>query len=79
MLSVFPCFFCVPFPLLPKLLWRGPRRHAPRICFPFLELPFQQPDLEVSFPLILHMLLQPVCKAIGFLVKVINCRLNPLA
>jgi hypothetical protein len=33
-----------------------------------------QPDLEISFPLILRMLIQPVCEAVGFLVKLPDCR-----
>ena len=49
------CFRCVPFPSLPKLLWRGPRRDAQRILFSLLDLVFQQPDLEVPFPLLNQM------------------------
>ena len=78
MFGVISCFICVPFPLLPKFLWRGPRWHAPRILIPFLELTLQEPDLKVPFPLILDMLLQLVCEAVGFWIKFLNCRGYPI-
>jgi hypothetical protein len=64
-----------PFPSAPEVPLERAQVARPEDISSFSrEFNLQESDLKVPFPLILHMILQPVCEAVGFVVKLPKCR-----